>query len=332
MAPTALRKLYIMTARYAVLLKVHYWNDFAERRLRHLLEKAGSGEVYLFVDETHGAVGPIAHDKVIRATQATMAELNVALEPPESVFWYNVDYPLYYFFLQNRTYDYYLMCEHDAVLNIDIDEFVEAAHRDRVDYAGLPSAEIGWPLQTGEGVYPESFTLHQWLNCLSLHSRRSVEFLLERRQLLSRRYAAREIATWPNNEVFIPTEMFNNGFNVRSLADFGNVDRYNWWPPTLEDDVPLLQDQAFLHPVLDERKYLTSCLRFSDLLSYKSLAKNSQLRRLLDRWTPYSLAPIFFKELVRQAVRRFMPTFLLDAIPSTQNAANFRRLLRQSTK
>jgi hypothetical protein len=321
-----------MTPPYAILLKIHYWNDFAERRLRHLIQKARTGDVHIFVDETHGAVGPIAHDKVIRATQADMAELNVALEPPESVFCYNVDYPLYYFFLRNRSYDYYLMCEHDAVLNIDIDEFVRTAHQDRVDYAGFPSAEIGWPLQTGEDAYPKSFTLHQWLNCVSLHSRRSIEFLLERRQVLSRQYAAGEIATWPNNEVFIPTEMFNNGFIVRTLADFGKVDRYNWWPPTLEDDVPLLPDHAFLHPVLDERKYVISCLRFSDLLSYKCLARNSQLRRLLNRWTLLSLAPIFFKEFVRQAVRKLMPTFLLDAIPSTRNAGNFRRLLRQPTK
>lgn len=318
-----------MIPRYAFLLKVHYWNDFAERRLRHLLEKAPNGDVHIFVDETHGAVDSIKHNRVLHATERDMTELNVALEPIGSMFWYNVDYPLYYFFLRNRSYDYYLMCEHDAVLNIDIDQFIQTAHRDGVDYAGFPCTEIGWPLQTGKGVYPESFKLHQWLNCLSLHSRRSIEFLLQRRQILARRYAAGEIAVWPNNEVFIPTEMLNNGFVVRTLADFGKVDRYNWWPPTLENDVPLLQDQAFLHPVLDERKYLISCLRFSNLLSYKCFAKNSQLRRLLNRWTPLSLAPLFLKEFSRQVALQLMPTFLLNTMHSTQNAGNFRRLLRQ---
>src|ERR1039457_2209413 len=93
---------------------------------------------------------------------------------------YNVDYPLYYFYLQNKSYDYYLMCEHDAVLNIDIDEFVRIAERDRVDYVGFPLAQSSWTLRTCDGVYPKSFTLYNWLNCISLHSRRSVEFLLER--------------------------------------------------------------------------------------------------------------------------------------------------------
>jgi len=318
-----------MLPRYAVLLKIHYWNDFAERRLQYLLEKAHGGDVHVFVDETHGSIGPIAHDRVIRATESDMAELNVPLEPPGNIFWYNVDYPLYYFFLRNGSYDYYLMCEHDAVLNLDIDEFVRGANEDRVDYVGFPSSEIGWPLQTGEGAYPKSFTLHQWLNCLSLHSRRSVQFLLERRQTLARQYAAGEIATWPNNEVFIPTEMYNNGFVVRTLDDFGKADRYNWWPPTLEDDLAVLQEEAFLHPVLDERRYVASCLRFSNLLSYRSFSRNSQLRRLLGRWSALSLAPIFFKEFSRQATLRIMPTFLLDAIPSTRKAGNFRRLLRR---
>jgi hypothetical protein len=156
-----------------------------------------------------------------------------------------------------------------------------------------------------------------------------VEFLLERRRSLTALYEAGEIASWPNNEVFIPTEMYNNDFVVRTIAEFGRTDRYGWWPPTLEDDLPLLQDQAFLHPVLDERRYVASCMRFSNLLSYRSYFRDSQLRNLLSRWSPWTLAPVFVKELARQALREAAPTVLLDAIPSTQGAANFRRLLQQ---
>jgi hypothetical protein len=317
-----------MSPRYAILLKVHYWNDFAERRLRHLLARSASGDVHIFVDETNGPVGPIPHDHVIRATQNDMATLKVPLEPPDSVFWYNVDYPLYYFYLRNSSYDYYLMCEHDAVLNIDIDEFVRTADRDRIDYVGFPVKDTGWVLQTGDGVYPKSFKLHQWLNCVSLHSKRSLAFLLERRQFLAQLYASGSIHVWPNNEVFIPTEMLNNGFVARQLADFGKVDRYNWWPPTLEDDLPILQDQAFLHPVLDEGRYIVSCLRFSNLLHFKTFSKDSQLRRLLARWPLLSLLPTLLTEFARQAARRITPVFLLEAIPWTRNSANFQRLFR----
>lgn len=317
-----------MTVRYAVLLKIHYWNAFAERRLKHLLGKISSGDLYLFVDETHGAVPPIPYDKVIRATEADMAKLNVVLEPPGKLFWYSVDYPLYYFYLQNPSYDYYLMFEHDAVCNIDLDQLVQGVDRDKVDYVAFPLTPNRWPLRSGKGVYPDTFKFHQSLNCISLHSKRSVAFLLERRQILSRRYEAGEIPNWPNNELFMPTEMHNNGFVVRALGDFGKVERYDWWPPTLEDDLPSLQDQAFLHPVLDEPRYITSCLRFSDLLSYRCFARGSQLRQLLARWSPRHLAPIYLKELARQAARRAIPAFLLNAIPATRDAARIRRMLQ----
>ena len=174
-----------MTARYAVLMKVHYWDDFTERRLRHLLRKVATGDVHIFVDETHGALGTIAHDHVTRATERDMERLGVLLHPPGRVLWYNADYPLYHFFLKNNSYDYYLMCEHDAVFNIDVDEFVRIADSDRVDYVGFPLATSfpSWDWrETCEGVYPESLTLYNWLNCISLHSRRSIEFLLERRK------------------------------------------------------------------------------------------------------------------------------------------------------
>ena len=128
----------VMTVRYAVLLKVHYWDDFVERRFRHLLGKVGTGDVYIFVDETHGSVGQIPHDRVIRATERDVEGLGVLLHPPGKVFWFNADYPLYSLYLENSSYDYYLMCEYDTVFNIEIDEFVQTANRDRVDYVGYP--------------------------------------------------------------------------------------------------------------------------------------------------------------------------------------------------
>jgi hypothetical protein len=290
-----------MSVRYAVLLKIHYWDDFIERRLRHLLSRVHAGDVYVFVDETRGAVGTIPYDRVLRAGELDMAGLGLLAFPMGQVFWYNVDYPLYYFYSQNPSYDYYLMCEHDAVLNINIDSFVDLAYKDGVDYVGFPCARSAWPIDTCKGVYPQSFALYQWLNCISLFSRRSVEFLLSRRQILSLRFQAGEITTWPNNEGFIPTEMFNNSFVVRKLGDFGKVDKYDWWPPSHENDLPVLHDQAFLHPVLDDRKYVASCIQQSDLGSY--FVPNSELRRLLKRSMPITSIPALFREFARRVIR-----------------------------
>jgi hypothetical protein len=292
-----------MTVRYAVLLKVHYWDDFVERGFRHLLRQVSTGDIYIFVDETHGPVGQIPHNRVIRATEHDLEKLEVSLDPPGKVFWFNADYPLYYLYLQNNSYDYYVMCEYDTIFNIEIDDFVATAAADHVDYVGFPFTEKfgSWDWsQTCEGVYPADFRLYNWLNAISLHSKRSVEFLLERRQTLTYSYKAGAIANWPYSEAFIPTEMKNNDFIVRSLADFGKVEKYNWWPPTHERDLPLLQNQGFLHPVLNEPKYTASCLRFGSLRSY--FLPNGQLRRLLSRSTRSQLAllPAFLSEVIRR--------------------------------
>ena len=71
------------------------------------------------------------------------------------------------------------MCEHDAVFNIDVDEFVRTAASTRVDYVGFPLTADRYWSETCDGVYPESQALHKRLNCISLHSRRSIEFLLD---------------------------------------------------------------------------------------------------------------------------------------------------------
>jgi hypothetical protein len=292
-----------MIVRYAVIFKTHYWDDFVERRFQHLLRQVGTGDVYIFIDETRVPIGPVPHDRVVRATESQVERLDLLRYPLGKLFWYNADYPLY-FVHQEKPYDYYLMCEYDAVFNIAIDDFVFTAARNRVDYVGTPLANISHWNETCDGVYPSTTVLHNWLNAISLHSKRSVDYLFQRRKDLTRRHTAGEITSWPYSEPFIATEMLNNGFVVSKLGDYGKAERYNWWPPNHEQDLPLLQDQHFLHPILDERKYVASCLRYARLQSY--LFPNGQLRQLLDRSSssPFSMVPAFASEIMHRVRRR----------------------------
>jgi hypothetical protein len=154
-------------------------------------------------------------------------------------------------------------------------------------------------------VYSDSFVLHNWLNAISLHSRRSIEFLLQRRQALTRDYNTGSITNWPYAEGFISTEMLNNGFVARQLGDFGKVEKYNWWPPTREKDLPSSQDQGFLHPVLDEQKYQASLLKYGRLQSYVS--RDAWLRRALER-----SMPSFMIEIMRRFWRRLRLLLIFD--------------------
>src|SRR5262249_7564691 len=135
---------------------------------------------------------------------------------------------------------------------------------------------------------------------ISLHSARSVEFLFQRRRFLTRQYSGGEISNWPYSEPFIATEMLNNGFVVSKLGAYGNVEKYNWWPPNHEKDLPFLQSQDFLHPVLDEQKYVASCLRYGSLHSY--FFRNGQLRKLLGRSSRSQLSamPAYLTEIMRR--------------------------------
>jgi hypothetical protein len=45
-----------------------------------------------------------------------------------------------------------------------------------------------------------------------------------------------------------------------SLAEFGDVSQYDWFPPTMEEDLAPSHGDTFLHPVLDRRRYLMSVL------------------------------------------------------------------------
>ena len=177
--------------------------------------------------------------------------------------------------------------------------------RDRVDYVGFPLADKFLSAGTGakRAMACTQSPSHYIIGLIAYRCIRGdrSNFCSGGDRVLTRRYEAGEITNWPYAEAFIPTEMQNNGFVVRKLGEFGKVDKYDWWPPTHEKDLPSLQDQAFLHPVLDERKYVASCLQWSDLRSY--FYPDGELRRLLDRSSPLSSIPALLMEFIRRLPR-----------------------------
>ena len=66
---------------------------------------------------------------------------------------------------------------------------------------------------------------------------------------------------WPIAEAFIASEIFRAGLTFQSLDTFGDTSAFDWYPPTLEDDLPDLAGCAFLHPVLDPARYVAVNLR-----------------------------------------------------------------------
>jgi hypothetical protein len=248
--------------RYAVLFRTHVWDAFVARQYDRLKLRVGRGDLYVLLDATSGAVVPDGLP-VVSHTNATIEALGLAPAGGGNMLWYNGDYPLYFFHAQHPEYDYYLMTEYDVSMNIDLDALIDRASQAGVDLVSLTKGEpvSDWPHAAScRDVYPPN-VVQKRLICLAVFSNAAVVHLFERRRILSGEIRAEAIRHWPFCESFIPTELAVSGFRLMELSDLGTTGRYDWWPPVLEDDLPDLAEQDFIHPVLDRARYVDSALR-----------------------------------------------------------------------
>jgi hypothetical protein len=103
---------------------------------------------------------------------------------------------------------------------------------------------------------------------------------------------------WPSSEVFLPTEVVRAGMNWLSLAEFGDVSQYDWFPPTLEEDLAPGDRSVFIHPVLDRRRYLAS------IFHNRGSLKPGEMKRILARFPREEYAKLIWPAARNRAVRR----------------------------
>jgi hypothetical protein len=244
----------------AVVFKAYAWDRFVERQARRLAEASQDMDFYVSLDETGGPAGPIPFKRVIRFTCADLEAVGLAMRAPVGgVLWWNPDYAHYQFLDQCPHYDYYLFVEYDCVLQCSVEELVRVAASRGADLVAFPMASVfdewHWtPYQ--RNVYPAD-EVGRALLCVSLYSARALNMLYQRRLAMSSDPSVQE---WPNSELFVPTEVRRAGMTWFPLQDYGDVSRYVWFPPALEEDLPFTNGTAFFHPVLDRRRYITSML------------------------------------------------------------------------
>src|SRR5947209_11646225 len=109
---------------YVIVFRVHFWDDFARRQFSRLQEQAGKADIYILVDETRGPVTGIEHDNVLRITERDIVAQGFARAGEGGLFWFNGDYPFYYFRQLFADYRYYLCLEYDVVFNVATDVFM----------------------------------------------------------------------------------------------------------------------------------------------------------------------------------------------------------------
>ncbi len=275
-------------APYAVVFKAFFYDEFVRRRLDHVVRAAGSGDVFLLIDETAGPAGPIDFPRVVRLTEAAVAAQGFPpIAAQGSLFWYNADYPMYYFQRLHPGYAYYAVVEYDAVPNRPMDSLVEACAAHSIDLLGQPIAQ-----STDQYYWTGSMTrfyprdaVRPFLVCAAVLSRRAIEHLAACRiaqghTMQSEEHGPADAARWPIGECFIATELGQAGFAIRDLSSFGRLSKFDWWPPYHESELPDLGGELFVHPVLIGRRYWRSFFKTSLKWALIKMAKQLPPRLL----------------------------------------------------
>jgi hypothetical protein len=288
--------------RYAVLFKAHFWNDFCERQLRRLGDRAGTDNIFVVVDETRGPVTGIRHDRIIRMTEATSEAEGYLRYPAGNMFWYNTDYQLYHFCDLFPDYDYIVICEYDCVVDVDIPVIVHAMAARGLGFVGerirTPASSWYWTPFV-RPYYDENVDITGRMVCFAAFSRGFASELQAARREQTRRALAHAIVTpgsdvivWPNNEAFVGAEIGRLGVAESALSEFGDVSHYDWAPPHLEMRLPRLPGGGFVHPVLDGPRFVLSLLRLKwDL--WGLFRARSRLRWQIERHVAVKAVPIF---------------------------------------
>lgn len=253
--------------RYAVIFRTHFWDDFVDRQFRRLQERVGSGDVFVLVDETRGHVAGIPTHNVFRLTDGEVLDAGFVAAGEGSIQWFSGDVPLYMFRKSHPNYLYYVQLEYDVNLHLSVDDLVGRVAADDVDIVSLERRPTGsdWHWMSSiRGVYPEAEAAHH-LICFSIFSGRGLDTLSAARLAQADRYRNGALPAWPFCEAFIPMEARRQGLKLAQLSEYGDVDRYDWWPPFPERELPALQGHAFVHPVLDRPRFITSLFKYPNV-------------------------------------------------------------------
>jgi hypothetical protein len=292
------------TPRCAVVFKTYAWDGFVERQAQRLAEAAGALDFYVSVDESNGPVGPIPFERVDRFTSADLAAAGLPMRySVGGVLWWNPDYAHYQFLSQHPDYDYYLFVEYDCVVQCSLEQFVARAAAKGADLVALPIErqfqKWHWmPYQ--RDLYDLGEVKLALLN-VCMFSSAALNQLYQRRVAMN---ADRSIRQWPSSEVFVPTEVGRAGMTWLSLAEFGDVSQCDWFPPTMEEDLAPSDHDAFLHPVLDRRRYISS------ILHHRGSLAPGELERALARFRREEYAKLIWPSVRQGAVRRIQHKLL----------------------
>lgn len=250
---------------YAVIFKAVALDRFVERQFARLCLAAGSGDVYLMLDETNGPAGATDYARVIRFKEDDLTSRGFSANAQGSLFWYNADYPLYHFQHLHPEYDVIVMVEYDAVVQINLGTLVQSFCDAGLDFIAQPITKpletYWWTPSMSQFYQPEQ--IRPFLICFAVFSSRAVRHLAACR--LAQGSEDVTVERWPVGECFVGTELSLWHFQIQNLSASGQLTHYDWWPPVHESELPDRAQDVVLHPVLSGRRYFASLFKNGNL-------------------------------------------------------------------
>jgi hypothetical protein len=247
--------------RVGVFCRTHVWDGYVANQAAKLCDLSKSGHFYVLADETRGTL-PVEGFYKFSHCDTDFEPMGLERYFNTNLLWYNGDYPLYKIISTLPHYDWYVMVEFDVLTNVDLVSMVNEAAADGADVVAyrFQHAEPDWPwLGSCKQAYNQVW---RGLIPVLAMSRLAIEYLFDKRRRLTRQFRAGEISAMPYCEGFVPSEIMGSGlFKVRDLSTFGDTSQYEFWPPVLDRRATLGNQPAFLHPVLNEERYVPNRLR-----------------------------------------------------------------------
>lgn len=286
---------------YAVVFKIHFWDDFVARQLNRLMRRAGNGQIFIIVDETRGRVDGIEFDHVIRMTEFTLECEGYLRYPKDSTFWYNTDYQIYHFFDHNPQFDYLFICEYDCLINFEIGELISAMARQGLEFVGekirTPPQHWYWT-RYAQPYYQPGMLFSGRLVCCAAFSQNFARQLQAARRDHTQRVLAGTMdfppddILWPNNEAFIGAEIERLSVASAELSAFFDTSKYDWGPPHPEFALSYFSHLEIIHPLLSQQHYFRGIAKSgwqpTDIFNEKSL-----LHIDMEQFDPASVVAMF---------------------------------------
>ena len=177
--------------------------------------KIAGVDVTFCCDERKGPVDVGDRRKVV-LDQALMARLGLLAHP--NAGWRCGDYHYYAARTALPEYDFYWLIEPDVLIHSDDPAGFFAAHADpAVDFLAMRFGPYGAHWMWEHTARDDYATVYGCNFPISRLSARAVDHLMQARRAASEAFAGRDMRHWPNDEVFVASELMRAGFTCRDF-------------------------------------------------------------------------------------------------------------------